>query len=500
MTIDATESDPPAPSAYFLMTTTPTESPAPVFFTDGGDQPTPAERSERGREARKRVPRETLARWQPAADRFDPITILEAQAVSRDPALVPIRHGRMLASPFAFFRGAAAIMAADLAAVPTTGIDVQLCGDAHLMNFGIFRSYEQTLTFDINDFDETLPGPWEWDVLRLAASFEIAGRDLEMGGSKRRRAVVALVDGYRDAMARFAQMGNLDLWHVRVSVDEILATMQETEGDPDRLKRVRKAAKKALSRNRITAFDKLVVEWEGGLRFAHRPPELVPVEYLLDEDGRVRYQEVIASFLSRYRDSLRPVDRHILESYRFVHLARKVVGVGSVGTRAWVALMVGRDDDDPLILQLKEAQPSVLEAHLKPTVWPSGGERVVHGQRLIQGSSDPLLGWYRITALDGKLHDFYVRQLWDGKASIDISGVSSETLTSYARLCGWTIARAHARTGDRIAISAYIGTGERFAEAVADFAAAYADRNEADHRALGEAVESGRLEAVDESV
>lgn len=480
------------------MTGSPTESPAPAFFVDRGRHPTPEERFEQGRATRKRVPRDTLAGWQPVADRFDPIAILEAQAVSRDPTLVPIRHGRMLASPFAFFRGAAAIMAADLASVPTTGFDVQLCGDAHLMNFGIFRSYEQTLVFDMNDFDETLPGPWEWDVLRLAASFEIAGRDLEMGASKRRRAVLALVDGYGDAMARLARMGNLDLWQVRVSVDQIVASLQEKKGDPDRLKRVQKAARKALSRNRLTAFDKLVVETADGPRFAHRPPELVPVEHLLDDDGRVRYDEVIANFLGRYRESLRPVDRHLFESYRFIHLARKVVGVGSVGTRAWVALLVGRDDEDPLILQLKEAQPSVLEAHLEPSAWPTGGERVVHGQRLIQGSSDPLLGWYRITALDGKLHDFYVRQLWDGKASIDISGISSEGLTSYARLCGSAIARAHARTGDRIAIAAYVGTGDRLAEAVADFAATYADRNDADHRALAAAVASGRLPAVEE--
>jgi uncharacterized protein (DUF2252 family) len=464
-------------------------------FVDDIPHPSPEERSARGRAARDRVPRGLHGEWEPAEVR-SPIAILEEQATTRDSGLVPVRHGRMLESPFAFFRGAAAIMAADLATTVDSGIEVQLCGDAHLLNFGMFRTSEQALTFDINDFDETHPGPWEWDVKRLAASFEIAGRDLGMTASKRRRAIVALVAAYRDAMASFATMGNLALWHVRLDVRHLLDDLREQKADPERVRRIERSVRQALKRNHLTAFDRLVEDTSDGLRFSHRPPQLVPIEHLIDQEGRVRYQEVIAEFLRQYRDSLRPVDRHIIESYRFVHMARKVVGVGSVGTRAWVVLMVGRGDDDPLLLQLKEAQPSVLEAHLGPSRWPTSGERVVHGQRLMQGFSDPLLGWYELEALDHKRHAFYVRQLWDGKASIGLTGVSSRGLADYGRLCGWTIAKAHARTGDRIAITSYIGSGDRFGEAIADFAVTYADLNERDHAALTEAVASGRLGAL----
>ncbi len=477
------------------MVTEPDSRPHAPVFVDEIPHPTPEERSVRGRLAHDRVPRSSHGDWTPSDDR-SPIAILEAQATSRDPGLVPIRHGRMLESPFAFFRGSAAIMAADLATTVDSGIAVQLCGDAHLLNFGMFRTSEQSLSFDINDFDETHPGPWEWDIKRLGASFEVAGRDLGMGGAKRRNAVVALTGAYRDAMASFATMGNLAVWHIRLDVGDLLDRLRRQKADPDRVRSIERSVKQALKRNHLTAFDKLVEETPDGLRFSHRPPQLVPVEHLIDDEGRIRYQEVIGEFLQQYRGSLRPVDRHILESYRFVHMARKVVGVGSVGTRAWVVLMVGRDDDDPLLIQLKEAQASVLEAHLGPSGWPTSGERVVHGQRLMQGFSDPLLGWYELEALDHKRHAFYVRQLWDGKASIDLTGVSSEALADYARLCGWTIARAHARTGDRIAISSYIGSGDRFGEAIAEFAATYADVNERDFSALADAVAAGRLEAV----
>ena len=402
----------------------------------------------------------------------------------------------MLESPFAFYRGGAAIMAADLATTPTSGIEVQLCGDAHLLNFGIFRTAERMLAFDINDFDETHWGPWEWDVKRLAASFEIAGRDLQLGASSRRRAVATLVASYRTSMASFATMGNLDVWYAHIDIDRLRTRLRKERTDRDRLTRIETSARRAMTHDHLTAFEKHVEVDDGELRFVHRPPQLVPVEYLLDEEARDRYQEVIGEFLRQYRESLRPDRRLLLESYRFVHIARKIVGVGSVGTRAWVVLMMGRDADDPLVLQLKEAQQSVLESYLPHTRWPSNGERVVRGQRLMQAAGDPLLGWYRLLAFDGRVHEFYVRQLWDGKASIDLAGLSGRGLSAYAELCGWTLARAHARSGDRVAIAGYLGSSDRFDEAIADFATTYADLNEADYQAFADAVESGRLDAV----
>jgi uncharacterized protein (DUF2252 family) len=432
------------------------------------------------------------------ADRPDSLAILARQAEARDAALVPLRYGRMASSAFAFFRGGAAIMASDLSTTPVTGLRAQLCGDAHLANFGIFDTPERSHLFDINDFDETLPGPWEWDVKRLAASVEIAGRDLGFPSMHRRTAVLACVAAYRERMSELADMGNLEVWHARLGVDEVLARL-DSEHDPKLSKKVEHDVRKGLQRNHLTAFSKLIERDASELRFAHRPPLLVPIEDLLDDSGRRRYVGVIRAFLEQYRASLPPAHRALLDGYRYVHLARKVVGVGSVGTRSMVVLMVGRDEADPLLLQLKEAKRSVLEPYCGTSSYTQKGERVVEGQRLMQAASDPLLGWYRLRALDGKKHDFYVRQMWDGKASIDITNLTAAGLGRYAEVCALTLARAHARSGYRISIAAYLGSDDEFDNAVADFSVAYADLNEEDHARLSAEIDAGRLEVVQDT-
>jgi uncharacterized protein (DUF2252 family) len=457
----------------------------------------PAERVARGHAARRRVALSRHAQWTPGTDRVDPVSILERQSARRDQELVPIRHSRMAASAFAFFRGGAAIMASDLAATPTTGLRAQLCGDAHLSNFGLFETPERSELFDINDFDETLPGPWEWDVKRLVASVEVAGRDLGFPGAARERAVVSCARAYRERMLELSEMGTLDVWYARLGADEVLSRVMD-EHDPDRSRRLEKRVRKGLQRNHLTAFEKLIEHHDGEPSFASRPPLLVPIEQLLSDRGRRRYVGVIQEFLRQYRESLPTSHRSLIDEYRYVHLARKVVGVGSVGTRALVVLMVGRDEADPLLLQLKEAKRSVLEPYCGPSRFRRKGQRVVEGQRLMQAASDPLLGWYRLKALDDKVHDFYVRQLWDGKASIDVTYLSPIGLAQYAEACGLTLARAHARSGYRISMAAYLGDSDEFDRALAQFASAYADTNAADHAALLDAIESGRLPAVSE--
>lgn len=459
----------------------------------------PGERAARGLAARDRVSLDRHGRWRPAMGRTDPIAILEHQAAVRDPTLVPIRHRRMAASPFAFFRGAAGIMANDLSDSVVTGLRAQLCGDAHLVNFGIFDTPERAHVFDINDFDETLPGPWEWDVKRLAASIEVAGRDLVLERSQRRAAVIAAIGAYRKQMAEFAAMGNLEVHYSRLEAREVIARFDALTGKRDR-RSVHHDVAKGLSRGHLSAFTKLVTGTGPDLRFRSQPPLLVPATELLDDVARRRYVAVIREFLAQYRSSLSTDRRQLLDGYRFIEMARKVVGVGSVGTRAWVVLMVGRDEHDPLILQLKEAKRSVLEPFAGRSAYRRKGQRVVEGQRSIQSASDPLLGWYRLRALDGRMHDFYVRQLWDGKASIDVGHLDHGGLAAYAATCGWTLARAHARSGPRISIATYLGDDDAFDEAVADFAQTYADLNEEDHGRLLAAIESGRVAASDELV
>jgi len=458
----------------------------------------PAERMARGRAARTRVPLDRFGRWTPRPDRPDPISMLEWQATKRDPALVPIRHARMAASAFAFFRGSAAIMAGDLASTPITGLRAQLCGDAHLVNFGLFDTPERVHVFDINDFDETLPGPWEWDLARLAASIEIAGRDLGFAGGDRRAAVVSAVGEYRSQMSAFGEMGNLDVYYARLDSTALLGRLSDDAGRTAR--GIRHDVARGMRHGRLDAFARLVERDAGDLRFVSRPPLVVPVEELLDHEARRRYVGVMREFLGQYRASLSAERQQLLDGYRYVEMARKVVGVGSVGTRCWVVLMIGRDADDPLLLQLKEAKRSVLEPYAGAYPSREKGRRVVDGQRLMQSASDPLLGWYRLRALDGKLHDFYVRQLWDGKASIDVAHLDEQGLARYAATCGWTLARAHARTGPRISIAAYLEDGDEFDDAMARFASTYADLNEEDHSRLVAAIDAGRVPAADTAV
>ena len=457
---------------------------------------TPKQRAELGRAARRSVPRSAHARFEPASDRADPVAVLQAQSVGRIPELVPIRYGRMLTSPFAFYRGAALIMAADLAGTPVSGTRVQLCGDAHLSNFGVFASPERQLVFDLNDFDETLPGPWEWDVKRLAASLEIAGRDNGFTAEQCRGVVLAASAEYRRAMAEFAGQRTLDVWYAHAAVEQLVA---ELSGDMDRttIKRTGKILAKAKTRDHLQAFAKLVTMVRGEPAFVSDPPLLVPVHDLLPTDLAHLLDGEVNAALRGYRGSLTGDRRRLLEEFRFVQLARKVVGVGSVGTRAWVALMLGRDAQDPLILQIKEAQPSVLAAYAGRSVYTNQGHRVVAGQRLMQASSDIFLGWHQFTDIDQVSRDCYVRQLRDWKGSVEVDQMSPRSMTAYAQLCAWTLARAHARSGDRIAICAYLGTGPVFDRALAEFASRYADQNERDHSALAAAAAAGTVATDD---
>jgi uncharacterized protein (DUF2252 family) len=455
-----------------------------------------SERVANGKAARSRAPRSAHAEWEPATDRADPVTILEGQAGTRVPELVPIRYGRMAVSPFAFYRGAAAVMAADLARTPDSGLRVQACGDAHLSNFGVFAAPDRSLVFDLNDFDETLPGPWEWDVKRLAASFEIAARENGFTGKQRRGAVTTVARVYREAMREFAKLRNLEVWYARLDVDVVLRELAAEEGR----KAVRKAEKglaKARSKDSLRALSRLSHEVDGELRIVSKPPLVVPLEDLLEGSRRDDAEAALLGVIESYRSTLQGDRRWFLDTYRFRDLARKVVGVGSVGTRAWIVLLTGRDDGDPLVLQAKEAEASVLEPYAGRSRFGNHGRRVVEGQRLMQAASDSFLGWCPATGVDGRERDFYVRQLWDGKGSTDPDAMSPRAMEIYARVCGWTLARAHARSGDAVAIGAYLGSGEVFDAAVADFSAAYADRNELDHAALVAAIESGRLTAED---
>lgn len=459
-------------------------------------------RAAAGREARLRAPRSAAAGWKAASDRPDPVSLLEEQATSRAPELVPIRYGRMLASPFTFYRGAALIMAADLAGTPDSGITVQLCGDAHLSNFGVFGTPERSLLFDINDFDETLPGPWEWDLKRLAASFEVAGRHRGYSAAERRAIVLEVVRAYRERMRCSADSAVLRSWYDRVSADDALRWIEqevhEKRADKKQVKRTAAVFAKARTRDSASAFARLVGVIDGELRILAAPPLIVPVDDLLTA-GRTRADEVamMRELLHSYRQTL-GTEHHPMQEFDYVHMARKVVGVGSVGTRAWVLLLRGRDDHDPLLLQAKEAQPSVLERFLPASSYSNNGERVVRGQRLMQAASDIFLGWQRVEGFDGTRRDFYLRQLHDWKGSADIEIMNAGGALLYAHLCGETLARAHARTGDRVAIAAYLGERDVFDRAVADFAATYAEQNERDYAAFEHAVASGRLQATTE--
>ena len=490
--------------------------------------PSVEERTAHGKAARKAVSPSSHAGWEPAADRPDPVALLQEQNARREPDLVPVRHGRMMVSPFTFYRGAARIMAADLKDTPRAGLTVQLCGDAHLSNFGIFASPERQLVFDLNDFDETLPGPFEYDVARLAASFTIAARNNGFGKADEQSATRAVVRAYREAMAGFARMRVMDLWYARITEEDLMAALrsmapepapftkkataragkqgkkakrQAREADARRATekagelRIQKAADKARTRDSLQALSKLAEYVDGGYRIVSQPPIVVPARDLLetygispDEVHHVIHQEYRA-----YRATLQSDRRHLLEKFELVDVARKVVGVGSVGTRAFIVLLLGRDEQDPLFLQVKEATYSVLEDHL-PKSRHQPGSRVVHGQRMMQAASDIFLGWTK-GVQEGRF--LYWRQLRDMKGSADIESLQPFGLEYYARECGWTLARAHARSGDPVAISAYLGKSDKFDTAMTDFSARYADQNERDYEAFLEAIRSGRLEAIE---
>ncbi|MGO9489955.1 MAG: DUF2252 domain-containing protein [Solirubrobacteraceae bacterium] len=452
------------------------------------------ESAQRGRAARGAVPRSAHGDWTPARDRPDPVDVLAGQATSRVQELVPIRYGRMLVSPFTFYRGAAAVMAADLAATPNSGIVVQACGDAHIANFGGFAAPDRRLIFSPNDFDETLPGPWEWDVKRMAASVEIAGRDIGLRPDRRRWIVRECVREYREAMGGFARLSHLEVWYERLNASELVARFGGRLGPKSRIDFAKPFAR-ARRKTSLRALAKLTERVDGELRFRSAPPLLVPFRELVPTAERREENAYIYGLLEGYAASL-PVDRrHLFASYRFVDMARKVVGVGSVGTRAWVFLLVGRGGRDPLVLQAKEAQASVLEPYLGASEFGHHGERVVRGQRISMVASDIFLGWQRNRGLDGLDHDFYVRQLWDWKASADLSRMSASGLQAYTRACGWSLARMHARSGDRLAIAGYLGVSRKFDRAIARFASAYADQNELDHARLADAVRAGEVPA-----
>jgi uncharacterized protein (DUF2252 family) len=456
--------------------------------------PSVKERIAVGKDARAVVPRSSHARFEPAVDRPDPVALLEEQAVTRVPELVPIRYGRMLASPFAFYRGAALVMASDLAASPVSGLRVQLCGDAHLSNFGLFASPERRLVFDLNDFDETLAGPWEWDVKRLAASMAVAGRANGFSAKQRDTIVRATVAGYREAMREFASMKNLEVFYASIDAEEVMTELRGQLTGRQR-KRLAKTLAKARLSDSMKAFSKLAATVNGEPRIVSDPPLIETIDDLLPGERGAALREGLHDLLRSYRRTLHPDRRQALEGFRMVDLARKVVGVGSVGTRAYIALLLGRDDQDPLFLQFKEAQASVLERFAGKSRLDNNGERVVAGQRLMQASSDIFLGWERVTGIDGVRRDFYARQLKDWKGSFEVEGTLPEGAALYGRACGWTLARAHARSGDRIAIAAYLGSSDVFDRAMSDFAEAYGDQNERDYAALAEAVESGRVTA-----
>ncbi len=448
-----------------------------------------------GRALRKAAPRASHADWQVrGASERDPVQILQRQAETRVPELVPIRYGRMLTSPFAFYRGAAAVMAEDLAHTPTTGIQVQLCGDAHLANFGGFSAPDRRLVFDLNDFDETLPGPYEWDVKRLVASFAVAGRARGFSEQQRAAIVREAARSYRQAMRDFAEMTRLDVWYTRLDADQLLVRFGQM-ADAKTAERFARVAQKAETRTGSHAFSRYTTtDEQGNLRPISDPPLVVPVEELFDAQLLDEVHRVISESLQAYLRSL-PDDRRVLiEGYRVVGIARKVVGVGSVGTRCWIVLMVARDDPlDDLVMQVKEAQQSVLEPHLGASRYEQHGQRVVEGQRLMQSASDTLLGWQRTVRPDGEVRDFYVRQMWDGKVSANLDRMPLKTFSAYAAMCGWTLARAHARTGDRKVLGGYLGSGVVHDEAMVRFAEAYADQNAADYVLVQQAAAHGRI-------
>ena len=459
---------------------------------------TPAERAEFGKRARKRTPRSSLGSFSVALDRFDPVSLLEEQALTRVPELVPIRHGRMAVSPFTFFRGAALPMAADLASMPNSDLHVQLVGDAHLLNFGVFGTPERRLVFDINDFDETSVGPFEWDLMRLTASLVLASRERGDSPAITERVVLAAAAAYRTSMAAFAAMKTLDVWYSLFDVDEFVAHLGKARRNRPQMSE--KGLRKIRGRDSVKAAGSTTTMVDGEPRFVANPPLQVPAATLGLDLFSGSLEKIIAGLYdqsSMYRRSLSPERRHLFDEYRLVDIARRVVGVGSVGTRCYIMLLLGRDPGDPLILQVKEAEASVLERFAGKSPYQNHGERVVVGQKLTQSASDLFLGWTSNTLPDGTVRSFYLRQFRDWKASIEYAELAAAWFETYGTVCAWALAKAHARSGDQIAMSSYMGTGTTFDEAMLSFALAYADQTVVDHNALLAAIKSGRVQAVD---
>ena len=450
------------------------------------------ERREFGKSLRERAPRRSHAQWSAGSARRDPIGLIEDQNENRLDWLVPVRRGRMMASPFAFYRGAARIMAADLATTPVTGLTVQLCGDAHLANFGLFASPERRLVFDLNDFDETLEGPWEWDLKRLAASVTIAARHNELDHDESLHATGQVVQSYREAMNEFAGWRTTEIWYAVINEEDYLAFADRKRTQ----KRGEKTLAKAKTKHNRQALDRLAEQFDGQYRIKSEPPLLVPLRELRRKHADADYEKLIRETYRAYVKSVAPDCRVLLEKYQPVDFGLKVVGVGSVGTRCWILLLEGRDRDDPLFLQMKEATDSVLAEHLRPSPYQNHGRRIVEGQRLMQTTNDIFLGWTH-TSETG--NDYYWRQLRDWKGSVDIECMEAPDLNSYARLCAWTLARAHARSGDPVAIAGYLGSSDTFEQALTEFAERYADQNERDYGAFLQEIRGGRLEAMPDS-
>jgi len=466
----------------------------PIF--SGPPPSTVAERVARGKAARREVPRSSHSVFEPVVDRADPVALLEQQADMRVPELVPIRYGRMLASPFTFYRGAALIMASDLGATPRTDFTVQICGDAHLSNFGLYASPERRLVFDINDFDETLPGPWEWDVKRLAVSMLIAARDNEFAAAEQDRVVLDTVREYRRWMRAFASMRNAEVWYTHFEIERLLPDLR-ARVDTEMRRRLDRLVEKALRRDSMQAYGQLAAKVDGARRIVSRPPLIVRLEEFDDIADRDRARGDLERMLEEYGATLQHDSRKLLEQFRLVDVARKVVGVGSVGTGAWIALLLGRTGKDVLLLQIKEAQRSVLEELLAPSAYANAGERVVAGQRIMQAASDIFLGWFTVDeSVAGTSRDYYVRQLRDWKGSAAVEAMNERALSVYGQLCAATLAHGHARSGDRVAIAAYLGGGNAFDRALLGFSRDYAEQNERDYAALAAAVQTGRVQAV----
>jgi uncharacterized protein (DUF2252 family) len=457
---------------------------------------TNADRAAKGKDARALAPLESQAEFTPGRSR-DPVGLLLEQAKTRVPELVPIRHGRMLVSPFTYYRGAALPMAADLATTPTSGLRVQLCGDAHLSNFGGFASPSRRLVFDVNDFDETLPGPFEWDVKRLAASFAVAGRDNGFSAKDRRQIELTAAETYRTSMRAFAEQPFMEVWYAHLDVDDAISDYR-SQLKAKRAKAAEKLVSKAHTSDSMKAQNKLTEEVDGHRRIISQPPLIEPVEEIFPELQADAIYHLIREVFGKYQRTLQSDRRHVFEYFTLVQLARKVVGVGSVGTRAWIALMEGQDGTEPLFLQAKEAQPSVLAAYCGRSKYANQGERAVAGQHLMQAEGDIFLGWTHVTGPDGVDRDYYVRQLKDWKLSLPIEQMIPSGMKVYARMCGWTLARAHARSGDRVALASYLGQSAKFDNAIADFAETYADQNERDHAAFQAAAKEGKVKASKE--